>query len=245
MSTMALSWTIRDTGAVRSALEGLVRRRYLVAGFAIGFPVVFYLLLLGALVVRYGDWPNYLTPYNWPANVWHIAASTGSFADIVKIAADEWLLEVGSMNYDYGNGVADWSLSILPHKLAILSLAGALIGLNAALLLEHKPPETLRRQIAQACRLGLLTSAGALGAGVTNATVFSVVHCATPSWVGSLAVLGFDSYDLFAIEPYGPIICATGLAALAASALLIVRDGRAAEFTPSPATKEFAPCRAA
>jgi hypothetical protein len=215
------------------ALDGLSRRRRLVTGFAIGFPVVFYLLLLAAVMIRYGDWANYITPYNWPANVWRIVESTGSFADVVRIVADEWLLEVGSMNYDYGNGIADWSLSILPHKLLILSFAGVLIGLNVALLLEQNIADTLPRRIVQACRFGLLASAGALTASVTNATVFSVVHCATPSWVGSLAVLGFDSYDVFALEPYGPAICTAGLTMLAVSALLIVRDGRTAEFNSS------------
>jgi hypothetical protein len=243
MSTLALSLPHRDTGFVRTALDGLVRRRGVVTGFVVGFPVVFYVLLLAALVIRYGDLPNYVTPYNWPANVWHIIVSTGSLADIVKIAADEWLLEIGSMNYEYGNGIADWSLSILPHKLLILCLSGALIGLNVALLLEQKTIGTLRQQIVQACQLGLLASAGALGASVTNATVFSVVHCATPSWVGSLAVLGFDSYDLFAIEPYGPVICAAGLAALAAATLLIVRDGAsAADPVSQSIPREAAPC---
>jgi hypothetical protein len=85
-------------------------------------------------------------------------------------------------------------------------------------------------------------SAGALAASVTNATVFSVVHCATPSWVGSLAVLGFDSYDVFAVEPYGAAICMAGLVALAVSALTIVQDGQIVEQNLSHATKEAVSC---
>lgn len=242
MSTLALSWNVNDTRVVRTARDGFSRHRRLILGFAIGFPVVFYLLLLVAVMIRYGDWANYITPYNWPANIWRIVVSTGSFSDMIAIAADEWLIEVGSMNYDYGNGVADWSLSILPHKLVILSCAGALIGLNVTLLLGQESIGTLKQQLIQACRFGLLASGGALAASVTSATVFSVVHCATPSWVGSLAVLGFDSYDVFALEPYGPAICAAGFMALVASALLIVRDGKMAESMPAHTSKEAVRC---
>jgi hypothetical protein len=242
MSTLALSRNVCDTGIVQAARDGFGRHSRLVLGFAIGFPFVFYLLLLAAVTIRYGDWPNYMTAYNWPENIWRIVASTGSLADMMTIAADEWLLEVGSMNYDYGNGVADWSLSILPHKLLILSFAGALIGWNVALLMDQESIGTLKQQLIQAGRFGLLASAGALAASVTSATVFSVVHCATPSWVGSLAVLGFDSYDVFALEPYGPAICTAGLMALAASALLIVRDGRMAESISTHTSKDAVRC---
>lgn len=238
MSAMALHQSFQEVGTVRVALESFIRSRRLIVGFALGFPIVFYLLLLAAVMIRYGDVPNYVTPYNWLRNIWHIFASTGSLADSVVIAADEWLLEIGSMNYDYGNGVADWSLSILPHKLLVLSIVGGLIGLNVALLLKQKVFGTLTQQCIQACRLGMLLSAGALAASVTNATVFSVVHCATPSWVGSLAVLGFDSYDVFAVEPYGTAICMAGLAVLTASALTIVRDGQMAEKNLPHVTKE-------
>ena len=61
---------------------------------------------------------------------------------MVPIILNEWLLEIGYMNYDYGHGVAEWSLSIIPHKLAIMSLAGALIGLNVTLLLERQSART-------------------------------------------------------------------------------------------------------
>jgi hypothetical protein len=234
MSTLALPHI--DTGPWPAATvkASMRRHRGLIVGYALLFPIGFYLLLLAMLVVRYGDLPNYITSYNWPANIWRIVESTGSLADIVVIAADEWLIEIGVMNYDYGNGIADWSLSVLPHKLVILMLAGALIGLNVAVLLDLTAPATPGLQALQA-GAGLLASFGALGASVTNATVFSVVHCATPSWVGSFAVLGLDQYDLFPIEPYGPLICTAGLVALIVSAMLIV----ASDCTALPTTRSF------
>ena len=90
------------------------------------------------LVIEYGHLPNYITRYDWVANVLRIIHGTRSITDMVPIILNEWLLEIGYMNYDYGHGVAEWSLSIIPHKLAIMSLAGALIGLNITLLVERQ-----------------------------------------------------------------------------------------------------------
>lgn len=227
MSTLALAFPKSGTSAPRALIHIARQRRRFIAGFAFGFPIAFFGLLLAILMVRYGNLPNYFTPYNWPANIWRIVESTGSLADIMAIAADEWLIETGLMNYDYGNGIADWSMSIVPHKFVILILTGGLIGLNVAALLELKTPITLGQQVLQIAG-GLLASFGALGASIPNTTVFSVVHCAIPSWVGSFAVLGIDQYDLFPIQPYGPLICATGLLALTVSALLIAAGNRSA-----------------
>ena len=225
MSTLALTLPKAEPGALQELLRSARQRSRLIVGFAFGFPVVFYGLLLAILMIRYGDLPNYFTLYNWPANIWRIVESTGSLADIVAIAADEWLIETGLMNYDYGNGIADWSMSIVPHKLIILMLTGALIGLNAAAMLDLKGAAAPGQQMLHTAG-GLLAAFGALGASIPNTTVFSVVHCAIPSWVGSFAVLGIDQYDLFPVQPYGPLICATGLVALATSALLIAAGDR-------------------
>ena len=112
---------------------------------------MFYLLLLGVLVVEYGHLPNYLTPYDWIANVLRIIHHTRSVADMVPIILNEWLLEIGYMNYHYGHGVAEWSLSIIPHKLAIMSLAGALIGLNVVIAVRA----AIGANLAAAVRAGV------------------------------------------------------------------------------------------
>lgn len=233
MSTMALHQTYRETDAIRATISGLKRWRRLILGFAFGFPIFFYLLLLTILVVRYGNLPNYVTLYNWPANVWRIIVSTQSVADMVPIIGDEWLLEIGRMDYEYGHGIADWTMAIIPHKLLILSLTGALIALNIGLIADRQARGSVAQQCIQACRSGLLTSAGALSASVTSATIFSVACCSAPSWVGSLAVLGVETSSAFALEPYGPTASLLGIAALIVSALLIAREGDT-PISPAP-----------
>lgn len=222
MSTLTLAAPRHAASPLRVAVDGFSQRRRLILGFALGFPVLFYLTLLAVLTLRYSHLPNYFTFYNWPANVWRIIVSTHSVADMIPIIGNEWLFETGYINYDYGPGVAEWSLSLVPHKLFLLFVTGALIGLNMVLLLERNMGTALQQSL-RACSAGLLVSAGAFGTAVTNTSVFSVAHCATPTWIGSLAVFGFDSYDLFAIEPYGVVIGATGLGTLAFCALVVAQ----------------------
>jgi len=228
MSVIPLEHNYRETDAVRTAMSGLVRWRIIIVGFAVGVPIVFYLALLAVLIIQYGHLPNYVTRYDWIANVLHIVHSTGSVSDMVSIILNEWLLEIGYIDYAYGHGVADWSLAIIPHKLVIMSLAGALIGLNVGLLFERQAARTVSQQCVQAARSGLLTALGTLCAGLTSMTVFSVACCAAPSWAGSLTVLGVETSLAFAIEPFGPIASVVGLVALVVSALWIARDTQAA-----------------
>jgi|GEM_PF-383989 len=232
MSVLFLPVNYRNTGAVQTLMSGFIRWRVIVIAFAVGFPVVFYLALIATLVVQYGHLPNYATGYDWIANVLRIIHGTRSVFDMAPIILNEWLLEVGYMDYAYGHGIADWSLAIIPHKLIIMSLAGALIGLNVALLLERQAEQTVSQQCVQACRSGLLTSIGAFCTGLTSTTVFSVACCAAPSWAGSLTVLGVETSLAFAIEPFGPIASSLGLATLVVSALWIARGTAAARRVP-------------
>lgn len=209
--------------AVRLGLAAMRRQRRLVLAFAIGFPVGFYLFLLALMALRFGNLPNYVTPYDWIGNVYRIFTSTGSVADMVRIARDEWLLEIGFMNYDYGLGVSEWSLLIIPHALIYMMFVGALVGLNFALIADQP---ALSWQAAARC--GLLTSLGALCASLIGITLFWVVCHSSPSWVVSLAILGVEISTSLALEPVGPIISGLGLAMLLLSAWLIVRDGRRA-----------------
>jgi hypothetical protein len=242
MMAIPLEFNLDRAGAARTLVTGLVRWRLSILAFAVGFPIVFYLLLLGVLIVKYGYMPNYITRYDWIGNVLRIIHHTPSVSDMVPIILNEWLLEIGHIDYDYGHGVADWSLSIVPHKLAIMSLAGALIGLNVTLLLERQTahPQTLSQQCVLACRSGFLTSLGALCAGLTSATVFSVACCAVPTWAGSLTILGVETSLAFAIEPYGPIASLLGIGALIVSALWIARGGGAELSTPRLASPQGA-----
>jgi hypothetical protein len=224
MSVLSLQQPYGPIADAPAATSKLRRWRLAVIGCALGFPIVFYLALLCVLVVQYGHLPNYFTVYDWIANVLRIIHGTRSVTDIVSIVANEWLLEVGYMDYGYGRGVAEWSLAIIPHKLVIMSLAGALIGLNVALLFDRQAKRSVSQQCVQACRAGFLTSLGGFCAGLTSMTVFSVACCAAPSWAGSLTVLGVETSLAFALEPFGPMASVVGLAALAVSALWMLHD---------------------
>jgi hypothetical protein len=227
MSTLALHATYRDSGAVRSTVTGVKRWRWLIVGFALGFPVFFYALLLAIPILRYGHLPNYVTPYDWIDNVIRIIRSTGSVPDMVPIILDEWLLEIGYMDMTYGHGIAEWSLSLVPHKIALVSLTGALVGLNIGLMLDRlEAAGAAAEQCLRAGGSGLLTGVGALFAGLTNVTLFSIACCSTPSWVGSLAILGVETSSAFALEPYGPLGSMIGIATLVVTALWLVRGGR-------------------
>lgn len=229
MSTLALHRTFHETGAVGATITGARNRRGLIIGFALGFPVFFYTLLLAIPTIRYGHFPNYVTPYDWVGNVWRIIASTGSVHDMIPIILDEWLLEIGYMDMSYGHGIAEWSLSFAPHKILLVSITGALVGLNLGLLLDRLEAEgTVTQQCLRAGGSGMLTGVGALFTGLTNATLFSIACCSTPSWVGSIAILGLETSSAFAMEPYGPAGSAVGIAMLVISALWLAHDGRKA-----------------
>lgn len=224
MTAIALEFVPAETSVVRALIIGLARRRAMIVAFAVGFPILFYLLLLGVLVVKYGHLPNYVTRHDWIHNVLGIIRGTPSVRDMMPIILNEWLLEIGYMDYQYGHGVADWSLSIIPHKLAIMSLAGALIGLNVALLAERQASRSLAQDCTRACRSGFFACLGALCTGMTSATVFSVACCAVPSWAGSLTILGMGTSLAFALEPYGPFASLIGFVALGVSALWLAHD---------------------
>ena len=226
MSALAFDATYRDVGTIRATVTSARRWRRLIAGSALGFPVLFYLVLLAIPVLRYGHLPNYVTPYDWFGNVARIIASTGSISDMVPIILNEWLLEIGYMDMDWGHGIAEWSLSLQPHKILLVALTGGLIGLNLGLMLDRLEAQTTPQECLRAGASGVLTSVGALFSGLTNATLFSIACCSTPSWVGSFAILGVESSSAFALEPYGAAGTILGLAMLVVSALWLARGGR-------------------
>jgi hypothetical protein len=231
----------RNAGAGGGVLAGIRRQRGLLLSIAVGFPLIFYLALLGLLVARFGHLPNYLVAHDWVGNVLRIIASTGSVSDMLSIILNEWLLEIGYMNYAYGQGVSEWSLLLIPHKLAMMTLIGALIGLNFALIADQRPAGTPLRQSLRSMRAGLLTGVGAVCASLTGITLFWVVCHSSPSWVVSLAILGFEVSTSLALEPVGPAVSLAGIAMLVVSALLIARDNRAAASAPLR-QKEAATC---
>jgi hypothetical protein len=196
------------------AHTAVAQRRRLLRWGLIG-ALVYQCAMLIALVLRFGDLPNYVEVYNWPGNVWRIVQSTPAWGDVWPIVAQEWLIEVGYMDYDYGLGLSVWALAVVPAKVAVVAIMGALAALAV----------TLAR--GQVCATGALRSSGAattLGAGLvlmTNATMSWVVCCATPSWVVGLAMLGLGVSTSLALEDMGGLIATVGFALLSGGIIAV------------------------
>jgi hypothetical protein len=186
---------------------------------SLGFVVLYYVVLLLALVYRFGNWPNYVTGYNWFGNVATIIASTPSVSDMIPIILDEWLLEIGYMNMSFGHGISEWSLNLIPSRMLAILLLGMMIATVWA----------LQRERFRACRKpdsGALFAAG-LGSSfvaLTGATMTWVVCCATPSWIVGLAMLGMGVATANWLQPLGTWIALGGFAALAVAIVLLSRD---------------------
>ncbi|MEM7522197.1 MAG: hypothetical protein AAF360_00230 [Pseudomonadota bacterium] len=183
-------------------------RRLLIWGLL--FVVLSQVAMMFALIIRFQATPNYVTFYDWPGNVWWIIKSTPSWADIWPIIAEEWLIEIGQMNYEYGTGISVWSLNVVPSRLVVMFILGATIGLSAILLRRETCSPNASRGLTAA------TGVGAVLVAMTNATMSWVVCCATPSWVVGLAMLGLGVSTSLALETMGPTLMFAGFSLLCA-----------------------------
>ena len=91
-----------------------------------------------ALMVRFQAVPNYIQFYDWVGNVSWIIQSTPSWRDMIPIIWEEWLIEIGFMNYDYGTGISEWSLNVIPSRLVVMFIMGRW-SLGASPLSAKKP----------------------------------------------------------------------------------------------------------
>lgn len=218
---------IKDTIAARKGLWLFV---------TLGFVFAYYGGLVLSLLVRFGHLPNYATVHDYAHNILVILRSTPSVRDMMPIMLDEWLFEIGYINRDYGHGIAEWSIEIIPSKLLIVSALGMLVATNAVLLKRFPP------SCARAVRYSGLAATG-LGAtliGFTSITMMWVVCCAAPSWAVGLALLGVGVSTAFWLQPFGTGITLAGFIVLfLATYLLARRDlpiaGRNVAATPRPA----------
>lgn len=183
--------------------------------WGVGFVVLSQVLMMIALVVRFGAIPNYITYYDWIGNVAWIIQSTPSWRDIPPIIAEEWLIEIGFMNYDYGNGISEWSLNVVPSRLVVMFGLGALVGLCDTLNRARTCALEAKRGLSAATGFGTVLVA------MTNATMSWVVCCATPSWVVGLAMLGLGVSTSLALETLGPLLAGSGFAILCALTLYL------------------------
>lgn len=216
MQTLTVLGKELRTNWRRFALQGLV------------FALLFQVFMMLALIVRFQALPNYVTFYDWIGNVVRIVQSTPSWSDIMPIVWEEWLIEIGRMNYDYGMGISEWSLNVVPSRLLVLFTLGATISLCFALL--------KRDECSRAASTTLRASAG-LGAvlvAMTNATMSWVVCCATPSWVVGLAMLGLGVSTSLALETMGPLLSYSGFGLL--GSLVLFLAWRKARLSPSSNT---------
>jgi hypothetical protein len=138
---------------------------------------------------------------------------------MVPIIFDEWLLEIGYMNRDYGHGISEWSIQIIPPKFLIVLVLGALVATNIVLL----------RRVPQSCA-GVVrncgfaaTGLGAMLIGFTSITMMWVVCCAAPSWAVALAMLGVGVSTAFGLQPFGSSITLVGFAVLLGATYLLAR----------------------
>ncbi|MEM7747321.1 MAG: hypothetical protein AAF346_03655 [Pseudomonadota bacterium] len=178
-----------------------------------GFAMLYYSVLMITMIVRFGNWPNYVTGYDWFGNVARIIQSTPSYVDMLPIIRDEWLLEIGYMNMSFGHGISEWSLNLIPAKMLLIIFLGSLIATVWALA-------QTQRQVCTRSELGVTaagSSAGATLVALTGATMSWVVCCATPSWIVGLAMMGMGVATANWLEPAGTWVGAAGFAFLAAT----------------------------
>lgn len=175
--------------------------------------LAYYGLLLAGAMVRFEAVPDYVRLYPWAVNVRGILAGTPSWRDALAIALDEPLFETGRTLPDYG--ISEWSLTIVPDKLAIVAAIALLLAIHWHLA-------------RSGCRLGAaaLSGAGSVASALASATLGWTVCCAAPSWVVILAMLGLWAPTAMAIEPYGLPITIAGLILLGAGIALQLRANR-------------------
>lgn len=185
-------------------------------GLVFLFTFLYYLALMFALILRFERLPNYVNVYDWGLNIKHIWLSTPSIMDAINIMKDEWLFEVGFMNYDYGFGISEWSLFIAPFKVLGIILLSAVIALNYLLLRSAS-----RRCSAVSKRfVGLTTSVGATLVSLASITMSWVVCCSTPTWIVGLAIMGLGVSTSLWLEPVGIWVNLLGYGFLAVSLFL-------------------------
>jgi hypothetical protein len=198
---------------------------------ALAFGVFISLLLsqLALLIVRFQAFPNYFVVHDWLGNLAGIVRKTPSVSDMIAIMLEEWWIEVGSMSYVYGRGIAEWSFVVIPSRAAVMLVIALLVATIVVLLLALRRTCPLPMQLA--------ASVGAVGgacmAAMASMTITWVVCCAAPTWVVGLAVLGVSVFTAFALQPLGAWLTGLGFGLLCTiiltlASLLAERDSKAA-----------------
>lgn len=189
-----------DMDRFRASLHLARRNKGRWLGISAGFPLLYYIVLISAPMIKFQQWPNYVTTYSWLENTNRVIASTPSWSDRLMIIKDEWLFEIGYMNYDFGIGISQWSLFVAPVKLLTVVVFGALLSLLILVIRSIGEGSCSRRDLWKT------KATGGAGAGLITLTSISlswVVCCATPSWVVGLAMMGLGVSTSLWLEPIG------------------------------------------
>lgn len=189
----------------------------------LGFTAGYYALMLLAVVVRFGSLPNFAKGYDWPGNVVVILESTPSLRDAAMIIGNEWLLEVGFMNYEFGHGIAEWSLFLLPGRLLGVLLLGALLATRHVLVRQARRTCAMRPDSGRSAVDRGVTGFGAGCVALSSITLSWVVCCSTPTWVVGLAMLGLGVSTALWLEPLGAWLTVVGYVAMLAGIYGAVR----------------------
>lgn len=217
----------------RALFDGIRARPWLWIGLALGFIAGYHLLLLGAMIVRFGHWPNFARSYDVFEAVRLIIAGTPSWSDAFSILLVEPVFDVGYLSPQWR--IAEWSLMILPLQFAQVTLLGFLVATFVVLLVAAGGT-----QCSGAPRgWWLAATVGAGMSGLCSATLFWVVCCAAPTWVVGLAMLGMSVSIATALEPAGALLTAIGFILLAAAIAAQLRWLAIASAAPG-ATEELA-----
>lgn len=177
---------------------------------SLGLTLFYYVFLMLGLLVRFGNLPNYVNFYNWIDNVRMIIASTPSLRDTIYIIQEEWLVEIGYMNYDFGLGLSEWSLVLAPAKMLAVFVLSGLVATYVLLMRGRK--KTCSAPLARAS--GATAGLGASCVAVASISLYWVVCCSTPTWVVGLAMLGLGVSTSLWIEPAGPWLSSVGFTLL-------------------------------
>lgn len=187
---------------------------------AVGAAALYNAALLAATILRFGTWPNYVKVHALIDAVRLIFKGTPDLVDALALLSDEIWIEIGYMHPSFR--VAEWSFNIMPARLSLVLLGGALLATYVVL--------------GRACTARSRSSTAAVGAGstliaFTSATLMWVVCCSSPSWVVGLAMLGLGVSTSLALEPLGLLLTLSGFVLLFAG--IVAKASRGVPSTPT------------
>lgn len=186
----------------------MLRAILAVAGRALALVALYYGALLAAVVLRFGQLPDFVRVHPWLSNVRLLINHTPKLELGLKLAAREPLLEVGRMLPDLP--AVEWSVSLVPLKFAAVIVAAM------ALVLWRRRVAVCRAPKAASA----LTGGGAAVTAFASVTVGWIACCTFPNWTVLIAMAGLWIPTAMELEPWGAVMTAIGIALLTAGHIL-------------------------